>query len=882
VSVLLWCLALLATARPGFGQPPASVTLTTDSPHLALSATNDGDDEVRWLSVFVTIENQTDSELRIPPTAWQLRDSRETHTPVRILDALTTSEVADGDKQVPLATLQPLEVTVAPKTQRRVGLFFQPLSIDLRRPELSLKLTINDLQLATVDLDQTASDRLQITVQRIGPAGAVALLHLSGELNSLNAGRLVQQIDELADDSRVLRFVIELDETLRVPDPGVMAWLRLVARQTGLGEIYNERFPQLSSEILTVHLTESPAPDDEPSRRDRLLAEHYDNVHPTLAAAVEAAVIPLCERLPRELLLAELRHGKPVSVGVVLRHCGERLTDDDVPLILKFLQSDHASLRLAALETLRHFETPAAIAALNTAAQSQDETTALAALSAMATSRYGLVREQLLTLLETTDSTLRQRATRTLARHPQSEWAPRLIELAGDTDTEIRRAALVGLIALGHPQLNGLLRAGLNDDDDSIRQLSLRQLMASREPEDERLAIEAVLQQLETSPPSRGTTLFLERVRDPRVAPLVRRWLKSETPRIRRRAVQILLATGDPQVLDELAADFKSLGPTEQAAILAALHDTSSPDFWKLAPQGLRSGRGRLLEVTIELLQRDGSRRAVTLLADALSDETLATSRRALAICQTLASIATPAARDALIGHAKDGPATLNSAAATALQQLYARSPAMPFMIRGSALLDPANGRYNPTLAMLHFNLAVETDPDHPPSRVARADIALKATKPSQQELEAARDDLRVAIRFDPSSTNALTCLGLTEVRLGDIDAGIQLVEDSRDRFNDDALYHYNTACVYGRAIEALEAQLKSQSPPSEKLRTTIKRYRAQAVADLRQSIENGLDEFNQNWMREDPDLATVRQSPDFQQLFEKTVTLPAIPNELK
>ncbi len=870
----LLCLSMSAASVSAADDP---VQLAIDSPYLHTTP-NDRGDEVRWLSVFVTVTNHSNTELKIPPSAWQLRDSKATHQPAPITEAFEWPEIIDGDNQTTLASITPRELSIPVGKHERIGLFFQPLMIDLRRPDLTLTLTVAGQRLATLDIDQAASDSLQVNARRIGPARAVGLLQLSGELNSLNASRLVREFDELAVDQRVLRFVVELAAETRIPDQDVMHWLRQVAGQTGLGEIYNDRFAALPSDILAVHLTETAAAKAGQQRPDRLLAEHYDHVHENLDEAVEAALIPLCERLPRDLLLREFREGEAVSQRAMLRHSGERLLDADLPLILGFLQTDQAELRLAALETLRHFESQPAIDALTTAAASDDEKTSLAALASMATSRFGSVRDRLLALVQTSNGPLRQRVAQTLALYPHADWAPRLLELARDSDPDIRRPALSGLIALRHPQLDQLLRDGLRSDDAAIRNLSLQSLMVSREPENERLAADTVIADLATKPPSRATATFLQRVRDPRALPLLRKWLDSEEPRVRRRVVETLLTTGDQSVLNELAARFSSLGAVEQADILNSLFNASSPDFWTLAPQALQSRRARLFEATLELLRRDGSDRAVTLLASPLDDDAFAASQRSLSVCQTLAAIATPTARDVLIRQTKAEPATLRSASTAALQQLYARSPAMPFLMRGSALLDQAN---NPTLAMLHFNLAVEADPEHPPSRIARADIALKAADPSPAELEAARDDLRSAIRFDPSSPFALTCLGLTEVRLGVVADGIRLVEDERERFVGDALYHYNTACIYGRAIEALEAQLESQSPQAEELRTTIERYRIQAVSDLRQSIDNGLDEHNRNWMREDPDLATVRQSPDFEKLFNATKP-PSSPDDLK
>lgn len=854
-----------------------TVQLSMDSPYLGQSANDDGD-EILWLSVFVTVENRSDTPLQIPATGWQLRDSRNAHAPATVTDTFDWLDVVDRDETVSLTEFQPRELTVAPAAKARIGLFFQPLTTDLRQPALSLTLAVGDQRLGTLDLDQLAADQLTIEAQRIGPARAIALLRLDGELNSVNAGRLVQRIDELRNKDRVARFVIALAPELRVPDPAVLTWLRQVAAQAGLGELYNDRFAALPSGIVAVHLTEASTADELAQRPDRLLADNYENVHPRLQDAVDAAVAPLCDRLPRELLLRELREGDAVSQQAVLRHCGERLLDEDLPLILSFLESENTDLRLAAFETLRHFATQSAIAALTNAARTGDEATSREALATMATSRYGAVRSQLLTLLESSEGTLRQRVAETLGRYPHSDWAPRLFELASDSDSEIRRSALMGLVALGHPQVNRLLRDGLTSDDAALRDLSLRYLMASRDPENERLAVDAVLANLKTAPPTGTAARFLQRVRDTRAIPLLRHWLDVDTPRVRRRVVQAMLTVGDQTVLEELAARFDSLSANEQAAILSGLSEARSPQFWKLAPSALQSNRERLIDAVTELLRRDGSDRAVGLLAAAIDDETTP-ARRALSVCQTLAEIATPTARDVLISHAKSTQAGLRSAASAGLQQLYARSPAMPFVVRGSAFLQQQN---NSALAMLHFNLAVETDPEHPPARTARADIALKDERPSQAELETAREDLRVAVRFDPSSAFALTCLGLTEVRLGAVDTGVRLVEASRERFVDDALYHYNTACIYGRAIEVLESQLQSQSPPAEETRSSIEKYRAQAVADLRQSIDKGLDEYNREWMRRDPDLKSVRQSPEFEKLFEEKIELPDLPAGLK
>ncbi|MHC4878878.1 MAG: HEAT repeat domain-containing protein [Planctomycetota bacterium] len=870
--------ALLASTSAGTGlaQDKPIISVVMDSPFLHQTP-NDRGDEVHWLAVFVTVTNGTDKELRIAPADWQLHDSQGTHRPSPITDAFDWLNVVDRDQKTSLTTLQPRELVVASSASERCGLFFLPLSITRRQPDLKLTLTVDGKQLASLDLEQLATDQLQIDSRRMGPGRAVALLTLDGELNSLNAHRLVRRLEELVDNDRVARFVIQLQSTLAVPDADAMTWLRQLAEMAGRGDHHSGRFPPVPADVVALQLTQSVGNSPGKPPRGSLQADNYRKVHASPADAIDAAIAPLCERLPRELLLRELRDGESLSQRAVLRHGGERLRNDDLPLILNFIQSRDQPLKLAAFTALRHFNSQLAIDTLTNAVRSPDAGTSSAALTAIVTSRYGAVRAMLPGLLQSADDDVRARAAQALGRFPHSDWAPQLFDLASDSSPEIKRLALSGLIAIGHPQLDRLLQSSLDSDNTQLRRLALRHLMRSRHSEHERLATQAVLVELQSAPPSPAITRFLQRTRDARAVPLLRRWLNDGMPANRRQAVRALLACGDQSVVEERAADFDSLNTDSRGAVLTALSDSNSPRFWTLVPQALRSDRARLLDVASELLRRDGTRQAVELLAQRLADEDFAATRHVLTVCQSLAAIATPAARDVLIRSASSEEATLRASASAALEQLYARSPAMPFVVQGIQDMQ----RDNPDAALLHFNLAIQADPEHPGARSARADVALKDPDPTTAELEAARDDLRIAVRFDPTSAFALTCLALTEVRLDATDTGIRLVEDRRKQFADDAMYYYNTACIYGRAIEALQSREKSPTPDPKQVTGTIARYRSQALDDLQAAVDSGLDKYNLDWMHRDPDLATIRQSPEFEKRFG-TIELPDVPDGLQ
>jgi len=90
-------------------------------------------------------------------------------------------------------------------------------------------------------------------------------------------------------------------------------------------------------------------------------------------------------------------------------------------------------------------------------------------------------------------------------------------------------------------------------------------------------------------------------------------------------------------------------------------------------------------------------------------------------------------------------------------------------------------------------------------------------------------------------------------------DAIVRL-EESRPKFPDDALFSYNSACVYGRAVEHLAAH--EEIADRDKL---SQQYTATAISDLKRSIKLGFRDFN--WMKQDPDFKALHNVPEFQKL---------------
>jgi hypothetical protein len=71
----------------------------------------------------------------------------------------------------------------------------------------------------------------------------------------------------------------------------------------------------------------------------------------------------------------------------------------------------------------------------------------------------------------------------------------------------------------------------------------------------------------------------------------------------------------------------------------------------------------------------------------------------------------------------------------------------------------------------------------------------------------------------------------------------------------------YNTACVYGRAVEKLAA-----SPADEKRDKLLKDYQDKAVKELQEAIKSHFADFNM--MTSDPDLKSLAKLKEFQDLL--------------
>jgi tetratricopeptide (TPR) repeat protein len=233
-------------------------------------------------------------------------------------------------------------------------------------------------------------------------------------------------------------------------------------------------------------------------------------------------------------------------------------------------------------------------------------------------------------------------------------------------------------------------------------------------------------------------------------------------------------------------------------------------------------------------------------------------------VCNALAAVATPDARDALLKARDEKNEQKRRYAENALRSLRQRSPGYQYIYQGQHYAQQQEWK----TAIAQYSLAIEIDPELPEAYAGRANAHLKL-----DEITEAHKDFSKASELDSQNSQAVTGLAVVLVLQGDYEAGIKAVEDARPRFPNDALYLYNAACVYGRAVEQVlkRADVKDRD-------VKLNAYREKAIGDLKQAVKQGFQDFT--WLRKDPDLKSLHDLPEFQDLQSSATAEPA--NEKK
>lgn len=798
-----------------------------------------GEAGVRYFVSEVVLTNLTDRDLVIPIDAFTLLADGIVYAPDIEHPKLTGYEFRVGGTSYRFRELeQTRSISLSAGSSSSAWVVFTGLPKTPDVPRLVLQLVVDSVR-HRVDVTEHYLVALKLRLERIGPHEALGLLTIDGLLNTISVGSLVDTINQLGA-AGITRVVVVFGQDAVPLDEPLGSWLRQTAENIQTSRTY-AMFPAVLSTIREFHVANLPGDVSDTGGQ---------HIHSSAARAVEDALESAYRGLTSGEIAHQIEQGHPLAQASALVSGGAQLPADYLPLLIEKSESSQTLLRRGALIALSGFGDPQAVSLLERHARSSDAATARLAVECLASSRFPQAHRSLEQLLRSDLAVSDVDLVQILSRYPRRKWADYLFDMAHSTHVSFssttHREVVAALGRIGHPRLAEVLAHALKSSDTNVRQTAFQLLLARDDDASEQLALDYALRQLELAPPTPPMLQLFDRLRDPRVPPLLLKYL--DEPKGDRSAIINTLARIGPSTIDEqLARRFDNLKPHEQATVLTNLTQLRSSRLPQLAERGLSSEHDAVFNTAVRSLGLTADETAIELLSDRLGAET--EIGRVSTLAKALEDIGLPAATRALEAAKNSSESDKRSAIAKRLQALQLKSPGGQHLRRAEHYVQQEDHEK----AVLHYTAAIKRDPELAQAYSGRGHSLLKL-----EDYQQAEDDFRQGCELDPDDGLAVAGLGITLAISGEIEEAVATIERASDRFPKDLLFAYNAACVYGRALEKLD-------DGSAGNRRRKREYEEAALLLLEKSVELGFDD--REWMRQDPDLASLRDLVRFQTL---------------
>ena len=813
---------------------------------------------LRFFAAKLTVVNLTDQAATLKRDDIHLASDGQSYAVKEAPQQFQFHQFQIGQQAVQLRSLQtPAELNLPVGGSASTWILFPELPPGSHVPPLVLTLKFGETT-REIDVNALERDVLGMKVERLGPRGSLGVIRITGALNTINAGSLVEELDRMAAD-RLVRAALVWEETSSISEPPLANWLQNAALSSGRAQQFNEQqFPGLPASLRELHLARLPVSasgnasmSSYPSNFvPATAAVAAQRVHKTEVEAVVAALRTAYDVLPRDEVLEAIQSGSRLERAAALAGGAGRLGADKLPAILKYADDDDPVLQQAALLALSHFGEPAAIEKLREYARKNVAPLSASAIAGLAGSRFTAAHDALLELLANEPPESKKNIVKILAAYPRPVWSDAIYEFVKDSRSGLNIEAMNALVQVGHPKLLSILAEALKGSDEALKAQAFGILAVRADRESEELAMEYTLAHLKTSPATTVMLQLLNRVKDRRALPLL--MARFPATQNKQELIQTLALIGDDQTAKFLAEKYPSLQNHEKGEVLRLLVKFDPAGFRQLASQALQSGDGTVVSHAVQGLQEDGSTEAVKIMADAL-DATLNSFTWSY-LSNALAATGTPAARSALLKARDSGNPDKRNFALNALQMLRQRSPGFQYVSMAHQLANEEKFKES----IEQFDLAIQLDPNLSDAFAGRGHALLHLEKYAD-----AGKDFAKAWEQDPYNSLALTGLCLVLVIAdGKPDDAIAKLEESRAKFPQNAMFNYNAACVYGRAYEHVQ---KDEKAPDREAR--LERFKQAAFGDLKKAIEFGFQEFP--LMKKDPDLAPFQEMPEFQEMLK-------------
>jgi len=640
------------------------------------------------------------------------------------------------------------EVEVPPGKQGSLWIALSDLPAGPRIPEIEIQTTLNG-QPVSLNVNRFELGKLQYTVQRMGPSLCLAELTIMGELNSINIGSLMHEV-ELLTAQNIKRFVIHFPNQNSQVDSAVEQWLPRAAAQIGMNTIVEPPFPLFPATIRELHLSGDIFKD----AKTLYLGESRNQVtHETEAEAIHAALDSAMSVLSRENVSEQIRIGSPPVKIAALISGGRQLTNAELPLVLELTTHQNLQVQQAALYALRYFGDPRALERLAEVAQTKPGPPFEMAVASLAESRYAEGQTLLLKLLKQQPPESQKVIIGIIAQSPRPQWGDAIYAFLSSDNQELREAAMKALVVNGHPKLFEVLTDALNSPHAELRAVAFRELIKRKDVASETLAMDYVLAQLQQTTPSPEMLAFIDRLKDPRAIPVLFQHLQNSKidAGMRISLIKTLASIGDQTVEEQFLKVYPQANAAEKLLILASLQKVESPHYYKLAAQALEDTNPSIVKGTTSGLEAAASSEAITILQNALRKTDQSSTWNA--IYSALVSIGTPEARRTLMQARHEGTlAEKQTAAQTALANLYQRSPANHYLKNGER--QQSNKAWQ--AAIEEYETAISID-----SLLVPAYLGLVNVKNALQQYEDALKYADLALEIDDMQPRLYVAKGL-------------------------------------------------------------------------------------------------------------------------
>lgn len=751
-----------------------------------------------------------------------------------------------GENPIPYGKLESSRRIIIPSGQAATFwcVFFGLESVQAI-PSMKLELEAEDGTKHSLDLIAQQNARLALTEQQLGPGNSLTLFTIHGQLNRVNAALLAQRLNRASEQGRK-RFLIDWAPGATPSDEVLFSWLVSTVVPEDVGNSLLQQLPPLPT-VRQIALCRLP------SGNERAL--EWDDGRRHIFETPEAGAVSLLkevfDRVDAATALREIQTGHPLSQYAALSLTAPRLGPVSVSTLMKLAQGAPSDLQRQAVLALGY--QPKAEDFLLKMLKEGDRETAELALRSLVSVASDSRLQSVVSVLDDPELKLSSEWTLPILAEAYSPaWDSYLTKCVTDPRPDVRKSAIQVLKRVGHRDLSQICISALADEDASVAEIAFQVLSVSADQSSQQAALKFAMEQLKSGNLTPGILSLLERKRESRAAPLLLDSMaKSQVPRA--RLIEAIGVLGTDNDCRQVLKMFEGFDAEEKEAALN-LTARMSTDVQLEFSKRVFTTHDQLLRATaIQLLKNLRTDAAIQLLGEALAT---AEGDEVGQICESLGDIGTPVAVEQLRRfrthalEAKNVPGI--QIADAGLKRWRSRLPGTRFVEAGNmqVIEDDLDG------GIRSYSMAILINPELPDAYSSRGNAYLR-----KNQFAEAGSDFRKAFELDPFDSQAITGVGIVQAIQGEGEQAIQFVKGHAASFPKDRYYPYNSACVFARSIEYLQ-----KNSPTAEQKARIEELQKEAIAKLQESIELGFNQFE--WMQKDPDLASIRELPEFKLLI--------------